>query len=481
VLGYELENGTEKVWYVPHWRNVEDLERWSKEVGEQAPPRPDKGHILPGAVEHFRINRIGRSQFGTPPWARTLRFYTAINQLTEAQVQMRQGAASIIAQRMRRSGGDRKLMKNVSQVMNRAGEIGSATFRRQTQGGPPEPTGPGTQPGPREAVPPPGAGSWWDGYEHDKIEAVNLRSGAGEALQDAQIVRAPISAASGFGQHYLGDPSNTNLATATTLELPTLMEVGAWQETFEQLYCWFTDRVVEAAVHAGLLGGMISEEETLDPRSLGELHIREDREEMEQRTGRDLSYTFQMPYPGRRNLPDVTSAVSAVLVTLDPAGRNWALRERMADFLFRHGFESEDPASDVEEILKEARRIQKEEDAKAQAMFAASGGGGSIPPTGPPEEDGEGSKGTEGSSQYGERRKRTPPTRDMGGGPRTKEVLREGISDPTEFNDAITAALIADAREAWQQGLTDPALLSRGRPTNGNGASTSPPSSAGPL
>ena len=471
VLGFEMENGTEKVWYVPHWRNVEDLEQWSTETGEPAPPRPGEDHILPGVVEHFRINRIGRSQFGVPPWARTLRFYTAINQLTESQVQMRQGAASIIAQRMRRSG-PRDLMKSVSTVMNRAGEIGASSFRRRQQGGPPDATGPGTSPGPGEAVPPPAAGSWWEGYEHDKIEAVNLRSGAGEALQDSQIVRAPISAASGFGQHYLGDPSNTNLATATTLELPTLMEVSAWQETFEGIYRFFTDRIIEAAVHSGFLGGMLAEEETIDQRSLTELRYPEDKEEMEKRTGRDLSYTFQMPYPGRRNLPDVTSAVAATLATLDPSGKNWALRTRMLDFLLRHGFEAEDPAADVEEILREAKRINKESEAREQEMLAAQGQGASpIPSTGPSE--GEEGEGGEEDSQYGERRKRTPPTREMGGGPRTREVLREGIGeDSTSFNEALATALEADAREAWEKNLSDLAFL-----THGSNGGSAPPAS----
>lgn len=486
VLGYEIENGTERVWYVQHWRNVDDLEQWADETGEDAPPRPDKAHILPGLIEHFRINRIGRSQFGVPPWARTLRYYTGMNQLAEAQIQMRQGAASIVAQRIRKTG-PRDLMKSLSNVMNRSGDIGAASFRRRNEGGPPDAAGPGTKPGPREVAQPPPAGSWWEGFEHDRLEAVNLRSGAGEALADSQIVRAPISAASGFGQHYLGDPSNTNLATATTLELPTLMEIAAWQETFEQIFRWFIDRAIEAAVQAGQLGGMIAEEDTLDNRPLSKLHIKEDREEMEARTGRDLGYSFQMPYPGRRNLPDVTAAVASTLVTLDPSGQNWALRTRMLDFLLRHGFESEDPARDVDEIVKEGKRIVKEQEAREQqeraeraAQFGGEGGG--IPPTGPPssKKDGKESEGPEGSSQYGESRKRTPPSREMGGGPRTKEVLAEAITTPAEeLHIRLTQALIADAREAFGEGLTDPALLSRGRPT-GNGNGSTPPGAAGP-
>lgn len=482
VLGFEWENGTEKVWYVEHWRNVKDLEEWTKETGESMPQAPPASNMLPGQIEHFRINRIGRSQFGIPPWARTLRFYQAINQLTEAQVQMRQGAASIIAQRVKKAG-PRDLLKQVSNVMNKGGRLAAGNFRREREGGPPSALGPGTSPGPGEAVPPPPAASWWEGFENDRLEAVNLRSGAGEALADSQIVRAPISAASGFGQHYLGDPSNTNLATATTLELPTLMEISAWQETFEQIFRWFIDRAIEAAVKEGHLGGMISEADTADARPLYELNMQEDKEEMEARTGKDLGYSFQMPYPGRRNLPDVTAAVASTLLAIDPSGKNYALKEKMLDFLLRHGFETEDPARDVEEIIKEAKRIQKETEAERQQekdeqreQFGMGPSGG-VPSTPPPnvEPGGEESEGGEGSSQYGEARKRTPPTREMGGGPRTREALFESLTTGGEdFGRKLMAALIADLGDTWTKGLDDPVALTRGRP-NGNGSGTAGP------
>lgn len=484
MLGYEWENGTEKVWYVEHWRNVKDLEEWSAETGEQMPEKPPAANILPGQIEHFRINRIGRSQFGVPPWARTLRFYSALQQLTEAQVQMRQGAASIIAQRVKKSG-PRDLMKSISNVMNKAGQLGAGNFRRQVEGGPPSATGPGTFPGPAEAVKPPPAGAWWEGYEHDRLEAVNLRSGAGEALTDAQIVRAPISAASGFGQHYLGDPSSSNLATSTTLELVSLMEIAAWQETFEQIFRWFTDRTIEAAVQAGQLGGMIAEEETLDPRPLRELNLQEDQEELERRTGKDLGYSFQMPYPGRRNLPDVTGAVASTLAAVDPSGKNWTLKEKMLDFLLRHGFETEDPAHDVEEIVKEGKRNQKEEEAERQKEIAEQreqfAPPGAVPPAGPPNvEPSEGGGEGEGESVYGEARKRTPPPREMGGGPKTAEVLAEAeVLTPEELQRRLGDALIADARAAWDRGLADPALLiPRARPRRDGDAST-PPGTSG--
>jgi hypothetical protein len=464
ILNLDFENGRQKVWYLKHWRNVADLEQWARDFGGKAPPRPKDKDILPGEAEHFRINRIGRSQFGVPPWARTLRFYTALNQLTEAQVQMRQGAATIIAQRIRK-GGPGALMKSVTSVMARAGEIGA---RRGSFGGPPAAAGPGTNP--TAGQPPPPAGAWANGFEHDRLEAVNLRSGAGEALQDAQIVRAPIAAASGFGQHYLGDASSTNLAAATTLELPTLMEVSAWQETFEGLYRWFTDRVIEEAVHAGLLGGQIAEEETLDTRSLQEVKITEDRAELEARTGKDLTYTFQMPYPGRRNLPDVTAAVGATLMTLDPGGDNWPLRELMVDFLMRNGFDVEDPGALVEEIIENAKAAQAKREAEEEEQkqwgrereveaTAPEGGGGSPVPAaskGTPSKTGRESEDASPAGNGAKMRSR-PASNEMGKGTRTREVLHEAAASGKEYDPhALLTALEADARESWERTMSDP-------------------------
>jgi hypothetical protein len=156
----ELKDGIERVYYVEHWRNVKDAEEQAAEFGMERPKRPNAEDVIPGRMEHFRINRVGRTQFGIPPWARTLRFYSAMNQITEAQVAMRQAAATIIAKRVR-SGGPRDIMKAAANVMTGAGELASSRFSGNIRG-----AGPGTDPS--AGAPPPPAGSHWIENESDR-------------------------------------------------------------------------------------------------------------------------------------------------------------------------------------------------------------------------------------------------------------------------------------------------------------------------
>ena len=73
------------------------------------------------------INRVGATQFGTPPWARTLRFYSGLNRLTEARIAMAQAAAAFIAKRVTK-GGPAQVQKAAQSVLRQAGDL-SATLR----------------------------------------------------------------------------------------------------------------------------------------------------------------------------------------------------------------------------------------------------------------------------------------------------------------------------------------------------------------
>ncbi|HXI95385.1 MAG TPA: hypothetical protein VNG04_04625, partial [Candidatus Acidoferrum sp.] len=153
VLGFEMVGGRELVFYFPHWRFVEEAVRWAEETGADPPPIPPAYKRGEAWMEHIAINQIGRTQFGIPPWARTLRFYSAMNQLTEAQVAMRQGAASIIAQRIRR-GGPKDVQRAAAGVLNMVGEFGATRFGRRAEGDEPRNAGPGTNPDVGKAPPP---------------------------------------------------------------------------------------------------------------------------------------------------------------------------------------------------------------------------------------------------------------------------------------------------------------------------------------
>lgn len=335
----EMQGGQPKVVYYPHWRNVDDAKRERELANVEPLTQPPTEKRASSVVYHVAINQTGENLRGNPPWERTLRFYSAMNEFTEARVAMAQGAATFIAKRVIQ-GGPKSVTKAATSILAQTGEL-AAGMR----------AGPDAPDGRWPAGEPPPPGSWFDENEAMRLESMKLDSGAAAAAQDSQIIRAPLAAVSGFGQHYFGDASNANLATATSLELPAQMTVQWWQEVFEQLLRWFTDRAIEAAVRAGRLGGTTREPGEL---ALAELSLQEaeGRREMERRTGKDLRYEFGMPYPGRRQLQDVQAMVTTVASEFDPDGVNEPLRRDLLNFFYTHALEHENPGEAVDEVMK---------------------------------------------------------------------------------------------------------------------------------
>lgn len=432
------EEGRAKVTYYEHWRNVEDAKQERKDRSGLKPvPSPPEDKQDPGGAKvlHIAINQLGEQQRGTPPWARTLRFYSAMNQFTEARVAMAQASAQFIAKRSMLGTG-KDIVKAAGSILAQTGELGTAKFGATHQQQPW-----GTQDPRGMPVPP---GSWFNQNESMNLESLRLSSGGSEAAQDVQIIRAPLAAAGQFGQHYLGDASNANLATASTLELPTQMHVNAWQEIFEGILRWCTDRAIEARVRRGLLGGAIEQgDDEEDPRPLGELRLQEaeDIRTMERRTHKRLTYTLGMPYPGRRNLPDVLNAFEKTL-TVGGMFENEAMLELALRFLFTHGMELDDPAEATKAVIKQQRELFKmrREAAEAAAGMGAPGGGGPVARDQPSDDQ---------VSQYGERRRGSSPEED----PRTVE---EWI--PLEFREPVDV-YSTETEKLFRRAVHDPAVV----------------------
>lgn len=72
-----------------------------------------------------------------------------------------------------------------------------------------------------------------------ELEQFKTDSGASNAYQDARMFKQQVGIGKGIFEHYLGDPSTGNLATATAMELPMLklFEFGQsdWGEVFEEI------------------------------------------------------------------------------------------------------------------------------------------------------------------------------------------------------------------------------------------------------
>lgn len=436
-----MEGGRPKIMYYKHWRNYDDAvaERALSEFdGEQSLITPDREKIGRGVVFHIAVNQTGEELRGNPPWAAALRFFEAMNVLTEAHVVMAQGASTFVARRVMR-GSPQQVYKAAASVAGHVSELGAG---RLGLGGQPQAEGPTAfAPG---APPPSPPGSWWNENESSKLESLSLNSGAGQMVQTGQIVRAPIAAQSGFGQHYLGDASNANLATASTLELPANMRIESWQELFAQLYRWFTDRAIEAAVKAGRLGGLDGFPED-GPIGEMRLHEAEDRAAMERRTKRDLSYEFVMPFPGRRQLADVSTFVANLRTAIDPNGVSIPFTRQLLRFAYETmGVQNVGRA--VEEAIPD-KPIPGGIGPQEVPEVMPPGGGDGNPTDTPPAQ----STPPEGERPKNVKRQSTPP----GERPMSEKLTEEWI--PAELRQDV-AAFEDETAARFRAMVGDPAV-----------------------
>lgn len=332
--------------YFEHWRNLDVLREEGRDLSDiEAPPE----RVGEGRVYHIAINRGTEEVFGTPSMRRLIRWFSAYNSFLAARVDLMQAAAALVMRR-KVKGTPTQVAKLAAQALSRRSELAGAT---------------GTEGSPPQVPPPPGAIV----TENENVthEQLPINTGAGGATMDAQMLRAAISAGTRWPQAYLGDPSNANHATMTSLELPTLKGVENRQEVLESLVRALVDRAIQRAVdanrltltveregEAGELGGP-DDTGPFGPAALqaSKLVEYENRAEDEERTQRDLSYEFAMPNPLKRMMGDLVNAVANVAKTFDPNGTNMELNRTLLTIVFAEAFEMEDPADAVERIFPE--------------------------------------------------------------------------------------------------------------------------------
>ena len=415
-----LQDGKPKVLYYDHWRNVRDAEE-----GEETIKKPPSTKRAKGRVYHVAVNRYSEQAFGVPTMRRTLRWYSAYNDFMKARVDMAQAAAAFIMRR-KVKGTPNSVMKMASKAISRRSELA---------------TGP-TVDEPELQVPP-RPGSIITENENVSHESMNLNSNAGNASQDAQMLRSVISASTRFPQHYLGDAGSANLATATAMELPVLKAVEARQEVFEAVFRWFIDRVIERAVEAGRLDQYEDEAEGEEPENeaagdeapeespaeTSELSLSyEDKGEDENRTERDLGYEFSMPNPLRRMMTDLVSAVGNIAQTFDPNNTNVELSRILLNVVLGEALEVENPGDLVEKIFPEGYEDPAIAAAREQQQPPPPGGGQEEP-----EENG---------NPYHAKVKATAP-----------EDVEEGLFDDLS-REASVRGRLADLDRVWTEDVT---------------------------
>ena len=165
-----------------------------------------------------------------------MRWFNSYNRVMDARVDIMEASAAF-AMKRKGKGTPAQLEKMATQALSRRGVLGNA--------GGIDDDGDIT-PGPKRAA----ILQENPGVEHENFR---LDTGSANAVQDAQMLRANVSAGTRFPQSYFGDATNSNLATATSLELPVLKAVESSQEKVEALMRFLCDRVFEWAVESGML------------------------------------------------------------------------------------------------------------------------------------------------------------------------------------------------------------------------------------
>jgi len=340
-----------QVVYYQHWKNEP-----SDTTGKPAATKLGKGRVY-----HVAINRTGEMAFGHPRMHRVLRWASSFNSLMESRVDAAKAAAAFMMKR-KVKGTPNQVRKMATQVLSKSGELGRATGSDES----------GYLAGPR-------GGSILTENENVEHESFKLDSGSAGANVDGQMIRSQISAGTGFPQHYLGDIGSANLATATSMELPVLKGVESHQETYEQLFRWFIDRVVEQAVEGGTLTEELDDDEWAEkladiekegkgdaqpvPSGMGTVGGEAVAEAMVDLGGptepegadpdrrRDLAYNFSLPNPLRRMMGELVQAVSTIARTFDPNGTNLELSRTLLAISMGEGLEVESPGQIVDKVF----------------------------------------------------------------------------------------------------------------------------------
>ena len=335
-----------KIIYYEHWHNV----TYAEDQGVTT-PKPPAQRIGEGKVYHVAVNRTGEMVFGVPTMRRLIKWFTALNEYMAGRVDLTKAAAALIMKR-KVKGGPAQVERMAAKELTRSGGELSGLSEMERRA----------------------PGSIITENESVSHEPLTIPTNAGNAMQDAQMIRSQISAATRWPQSYLGDASSANLATATSLELPVLKGVESRQEVWEQVFRWFNDRVIERAVETGRISNALTPDEFQEAvaertaaslleshpegidgladderKALVEAHEDKARDEVD--TQRDLSYEFKMPHPLKRLMPELISTVTNIAKTFDPNGTNIELSRFLLGVALAEGLEVEDAQTKVDQIM----------------------------------------------------------------------------------------------------------------------------------
>ncbi len=219
--GYQPEGDDKFVWY-RHWRNERDLDS----TGKTAPIKVEPGLI-------YQAKR-GKGKWGVSEIQAAAPWLRAHKAFMEDRVTLTKAAAAIAWKKKR---------KNATQS-----DINAEVNRLQSSLYNSLPNGEGYEKNPDSA-----SGSTQVENENSNLEWMKTDLQAGNA--DERILRMMVgSGMGGIPNHYFGDEANSNLASATSMELPLLKSYEGWQQWLTDIIKDIIDFALTTAHEAGRLG-----------------------------------------------------------------------------------------------------------------------------------------------------------------------------------------------------------------------------------
>lgn len=106
---------------------------------------------------------------------------------------------------------------------------------------------------------PPAGSDWYETEASERKWMTERDTGAAYREKDQRMVLLPVFAGLGFGEHYFGDASTGNLATATSMELPVLKMSEGEQKFWEWIFTELVKFSLEIKVALGVIPGEVVE------------------------------------------------------------------------------------------------------------------------------------------------------------------------------------------------------------------------------
>lgn len=227
---YQNFSGDDYVWY-RDWKNTDEVETVKQAKSTVYPQngRPQASLVAEGYIYHVAINKRGK--FGESELAAAADWLKAHKEFMEDRATLSRAAAQV-AWRKKRKG-------NANDISSQLQKLQSSLVENI---------------GRWDNNPPSASGSTIIENEGSTMEWVKTDTGAQNALMDERILRMMVGSAVGVMNHYFGDESAANLATATAMELPMLKMYEGWQKLLADLIKDLCKYVLDVANEAGRIG-----------------------------------------------------------------------------------------------------------------------------------------------------------------------------------------------------------------------------------